>query len=111
MSEALAGITFLALANGAPDILTAVVAGTSSSESTVLIPFGSLYGAALFSMGFILSMVIYHSKGRILHLNLREALVPLASYILGTLYLLCVSYFYERMNILCAAIFFGFYIV
>jgi solute carrier family 24 (sodium/potassium/calcium exchanger), member 6 len=71
MSEALAGITFLALANGAPDIITAVVAGTSDSDSTVLIPFGSLYGAALFSMGFILSMVIYYSKGKKLTLNIR----------------------------------------
>ena len=71
MSEALAGITFLALANGAPDILTAIVAGTSSSDSTVLIPFGSLYGAALFSMGFILSMVIYYSKDNKISLNVR----------------------------------------
>jgi len=55
----LAGITFLALANGAPDIITAVVAGTSDSSTTVLIPFGSLYGAAIFSMAFILSQVIF----------------------------------------------------
>ena len=41
----MAGITFLALANGAPDIITAVVAGTSDSSTTILIPFGSLYGA------------------------------------------------------------------
>ena len=54
----------MALANGAPDIITAVVAGTSSSDTTVLIPFGSLYGAALFSMAFIFSTVIYYSKGR-----------------------------------------------
>jgi sodium/potassium/calcium exchanger 6 len=58
MSHALAGVTFLAFANGAPDIITAVVAGSSSSQSTALIPFGSLYGAALFDMAFILAMVI-----------------------------------------------------
>ena len=71
MSEALAGITFLALANGAPDVVTAIVAGTSDSDSTVLIPFGSLYGAALFSMAFILSMVISFSPSQKLSLNMR----------------------------------------
>ncbi len=71
MSEALAGITFLALANGAPDIITAVVAGTSSSDTTILIPFGSIYGAALFSMAFILAMVITYSPGNKITLNMR----------------------------------------
>jgi len=61
MSDALAGITFLAFANGAPDIITAIVAGSSSSDSTALIPFGSIYGAALFGMAFILAMVIEYS--------------------------------------------------
>jgi|JI6StandDraft_1071083.scaffolds.fasta_scaffold99603_3 sodium/potassium/calcium exchanger 6 len=111
MSEALAGITFLALANGAPDILTAVVAGTSSSDTTVLIPFGSLYGAAFFSMGFILSMVIYYSPENKLTLNLRETLVPLGFYIAGTLYLAGVSIFYKKMNITLALIFFSLYLV
>lgn len=61
VSDVLAGITFLAFANGAPDIITAIVAGSSSSTTTALIPFGSLYGAALFGMGFILGKVIIFS--------------------------------------------------
>lgn len=31
ISDAMAGVTFLAFANGAPDVLTAIVAGSSSS--------------------------------------------------------------------------------
>ena len=111
MSEALAGITFLALANGAPDIITAVVAGNSDSDTTALIPFGSLYGAALFSMAFILSMVIYYSKGRELVIHVRENVVPLLFYIGGSLYLILISFFYGKMNIVVAIIFFSFYIV
>lgn len=107
----MAGITFLALANGAPDIITAVVAGTSSSDSTILIPFGSLYGAALFSMAFILSMVIYYSRGKELVLHVRENVVPLLFYLGGTLYLVLVSLFYGKMNIYIAVIFFSFYIL
>jgi solute carrier family 24 (sodium/potassium/calcium exchanger), member 6 len=63
ISHTLAGVTFLAFANGAPDVLTAVLAGSSSSDSTVLIPFGSIFGASLFSTAFILSAVIFLSPG------------------------------------------------
>jgi len=107
----LAGITFLALANGAPDIITAVVAGTSNSDSTVLIPFGSLYGAAIFSMAFILAQVIFYSKGQKVVIHVRENIVPLGFYIGGTLYIILISLFYGKMNIVVAVIFFSFYIV
>lgn len=111
MSEAMAGITFLALANGAPDIITAVVAGTSDSSTTILIPFGSLYGAAIFSMAFILSQVIFYSKGQEVIIHVRENIVPLGFYIGGTLYIILISLFYGKMNIVVAIIFFSFYIV
>ena len=55
----MAGVTFLAFANGAPDVLTAIIAGSSDSDSTSLIPFGSIFGACLFSTAFILSSVIF----------------------------------------------------
>ena len=58
ISPTLAGVTFLAFANGAPDVLTAIIAGASDSDTTVLIPFGSIFGACLFSTAFILSAVI-----------------------------------------------------
>ena len=107
----MAGITFLALANGAPDIITAVVAGTSDSSTTILIPFGSLYGAAIFSMAFILSQVIFYSKGQEVIIHVRENIVPLGFYIGGTLYIILISLFYGKMNIVVAIIFFSFYIV
>ena len=111
MSEALAGITFLALANGAPDVVTAIVAGTSDSDTTVLIPFGSLYGAALFSMAFILSMVISYSPQQALVLNMKETLVPLGFYLAGTFYLVAVSFFYQKMNVYIAVAFLCFYLL
>lgn len=109
MSHALAGVTFLAFANGAPDIITAIVAGSSSSETTALIPFGSLYGAAFFDMGFVLAMVIEFNPIGILTLKKREALVPLGFFILGTVYLLVVSLFYQKMNIVVAVLFLSLY--
>ena len=109
MSQALAGVTFLAFANGAPDVVTAIVAGTSSSESTALIPFGSLNGAALFDMGFVLAMVIQFSPANKLTINKQDALVPLGFYIFGSIYLICVSFFYGKMNIVIALIFLALY--
>lgn len=105
MSQALAGVTFLAFANGAPDIITAVVAGASTSQSTTLIPFGSLYGASLFDMAFVLSMVIQFSPSKELTLKKREALIPLGFYIFGTVYLISVSLFYQKMNFVIALFF------
>jgi solute carrier family 24 (sodium/potassium/calcium exchanger), member 6 len=105
----MAGVTFLAFANGAPDVITAVVAGSSSSESTALIPFGSLYGAALFDMAFILAMVIQLSPTQSLTLKKREALLPLGFYIFGSLYLIAVSFFYGRMNAVIAGFFLALY--
>lgn len=55
-------MTFLAFANGAPDVLTAIIAGNSDSEDTALIPFGSIFGALMFSSTIILSQVILKSS-------------------------------------------------
>jgi sodium/potassium/calcium exchanger 6 len=109
ISEALAGITFLALANGAPDVITAIVAGTSSSDSTSLLPFGSLFGASLFSMAIILSKVIELSPDEKVELNMKEVLVPLGFYIVGTTYLVLVSIVYGKMNLILAFVFLGLY--
>ena len=53
MSEAMAGVTLLALANGAGDVVTAIVA--SGSTEGVAYNIGALFGAGL----FVCAMVIY----------------------------------------------------
>ena len=53
MPEAFAGVTLLALANGAGDVITAIVA--SGSKEGVSYNIGALFGAGL----FVSSMVIY----------------------------------------------------
>jgi hypothetical protein len=59
-------------------------------------------------MGFILSVVLFYSpKG--LQLNLRETLVPLGFYVVGTLYLVVVSVWLQKMNMVTAVIFFALY--
>lgn len=60
-------------------------------------------------MGFVLAMVIEFNPIGILTLKKREALVPLGFFILGTVYLLVVSLFYQKMNIVVAILFLSLY--
>jgi sodium/potassium/calcium exchanger 6 len=55
-SEALAGVTLLALANGAGDLITAVV--SSDGEEGVNYNIGSLLGAGLFVITIVLTLTI-----------------------------------------------------
>ena len=56
MSEGLAGVTLLAFANGAGDVLTAIVAG--DSEEGIAYNIGSLYGAGLFVISYLLLLYL-----------------------------------------------------
>ena len=60
LSEAMAGITLLALANGAGDVVTAVVA--SGGADGVAYNIGALFGAGLFVCSIVMSLTIVKSK-------------------------------------------------
>ena len=66
ISPIFAGVTLLAFANGAPDVMTAIIAGSSDSNTTALIPFGSIFGAWLFCAGFVFYVVIKLMPNKIL---------------------------------------------
>lgn len=104
ISPTLAGVTFLAFANGAPDIITAIVAGSSDSASTVLIPFGSIFGACLFSTAFILSASILALPNETLTIRSRYIMLPLSIYILAMLFIIFVTVFYGKMNAYLACV-------
>ena len=48
LSQNVAGVTFLALGNGSPDIFSCIVALGSGSAETTLLAFGAMFGAGLF---------------------------------------------------------------
>jgi len=64
LSESLAGVTLIAFANGAGDILTAIVA--SDSKEGISYNIGSLYGAGLFVLTFIVPLTIFNSPQKII---------------------------------------------
>lgn len=66
LSEAVAGATLLALANGATDILTVILTTSSGEEGSNDFAIGSLFGSSLFAGTFIMGAVILSSnKGSI----------------------------------------------
>lgn len=62
-SDSLSGVTFLAFANGAGDLITAIVA--SGAEGAVSYNIGALYGAGFFVLTLVMSAVIFVGKERI----------------------------------------------
>ena len=82
LSEALAAVTLIALANGAGDVITALVA--SDSEGGISYNIGSLYGAGLFVCSFVVAFSIFGSKKKIL-VNEDTIYRDIAMYIFATL--------------------------
>ena len=60
LSESLAAVTLLALANGAGDVITALVAGGAAGGVSYNI--GALYGAGLFVAAIVVSICIFQSS-------------------------------------------------
>ncbi|XP_022081615.1 mitochondrial sodium/calcium exchanger protein-like [Acanthaster planci] len=53
LSDNVAGVTFLAFGNGAPDVFSAVVAITNSKDGDAGLAIGALFGAAVFITTFV----------------------------------------------------------
>ena len=81
MPEALAAVTLLALANGAGDVITALVA--SSAPDGLSYNIGSIYGAGLFVTTIVVALTIKNSGS----VQLEPALIwrDIGFYILATL--------------------------
>ena len=63
LSEALAGVTLLAFANGAGDVVTAIVA--SNSKDGISYNVGALYGAGFFVLTIVVAFTIMYSPTKI----------------------------------------------
>lgn len=82
MSEALAGVTLLAMANGAGDVVTALV--SSGSPEGVSYNIGSLFGAGLFVVTFVMTLTIRAAPGDLI-LEKETVYRDLVFYIIATL--------------------------
>ena len=106
MSQNLAGVTLLALGNGAPDVISGIVASEESGgiEFTV----GSLLGAGVFITCIVFSSVVLFSDSVQLtkQLFIRDVFLYLIAIIILILFSL-----YGKINIYLAVGFFSLYIM
>lgn len=61
LSEAVAGVTILAFANGAPDIVASFTAG-GEEDTGIFISVGSLFGGCCFASTIVLGLCVLYSK-------------------------------------------------
>ena len=92
LSEALAGVTLLAFANGAGDVITAIVA--SGSPGGVSYNVGALYGAGFFVLTLVIALTIMSSPKEIV---VDKAVIfrDIGFYIMSTLFTLYAAYLGE----------------
>ena len=88
MSESLAGVTFLALANGSNDIVASYVAGSETGGLSYVI--GALFGAGFFTSTLIFGLVIRLS-GHI-KVTSEETGRDILFYIIGCIYIFLVAF-------------------
>lgn len=63
LSQNLAGVTFLAFGNGAPDVISSIVASNGTNEDQGIdVAIGSLLGGGIFVSCLVFSMVVLFAK-------------------------------------------------
>ena len=90
LSDALAGVTLLAFANGAGDVITAIVA--SGSKDGISYNVGALYGAGFFVLTLVVAFAILNSPKKI---KVHKSVIyrDVGFYIIATIYLIIVAYY------------------
>lgn len=105
LSETLSGVTLLAFANGAPDIIASYSAG--GAPGGIYITIGNLFGACLFCSTLVLGRCISVSPGPV-QMEKYQWLRDLGFYVLAALLLLAYGII-ETIHKWMVAIFFGIY--
>lgn len=108
MSEQMAGVTFLALANGAPDVIGAIVA-TDSEGGEVGLAVGALTGATLFVSGVVSAVIIIFSKTT-LYVD-RRVFYRDIGFLMGSIGILCLSSYVGHITLVFSLMFILLYVV
>jgi sodium/potassium/calcium exchanger 6 len=111
-SESLAGVTLLALGNGAPDVFAAMAAGgDSASNGDSLLSVSALFGSALFVSCIVLVLSANASSdNKQIRVTKRFFIRDLIFYYIASLYVLYIMIFKGEIDYLLAAGFFVIYL-
>jgi hypothetical protein len=108
ISENLAGVTFLAFGNGAPDVLSSIAASANENDG-IFVSIGALVGACIFVNSFTFSLVTLVSKQPIF--MPKKAYVRDVLFLIGTLILLFLFALIGTIYIAMAVVFVLIYFV
>jgi len=87
-SESLAGVTLVALANGAPDVFAAFAAAGDSAKEGITLSIGSLFGAGCFVTSVVLAGVLLSAKGGSIRIESSALMRDCSFYFLGAAWIL-----------------------
>jgi Ca2+/Na+ antiporter len=107
ISQNLAGLTFVAFGNGAPDVISSIVASEDDSEG-IDFTIGALMGASVFVTSFVLSTVVLYARSITVEKNLfvRDILMYLF-----TIAILCGFSYDKKISLWESILFFSLYII
>ncbi|KAJ6217092.1 hypothetical protein RDWZM_008249 [Blomia tropicalis] len=104
LSDNIAGVTFLAFGNGAPDIFSSII-GIGNSDPNMVI--GQLYGGGIFVTTIVVGSILIRERFQIMH---RPLLRDITFYILTTS-LVWVTFFLGKIELFNSLIFIGVYLI
>jgi len=93
LSESLAGITLIALANGAPDVIACFVANEGKDDKGITLSMGALFGASIFATTIILGRVVLNSDR--IKLDKKALTRDIGFFLIADAYLLIMGYLGE----------------
>ena len=107
LSETIAGVTLLAFANGAPDIIASITAG--GEDGGVYIATGALFGACIFGGSVVLGYCVIKNKGDYVQMEAGEWMRDLCFYVIAGVMILIFGFIGE-VNFAMSMIFMSIYI-
>ena len=101
-SETLSGVTLLAFANGAPDVMSSIAASSTNSEG-IFLSMGAIFGAGLFVTTFVFAKIISICPD--LKVRARETGRDLCFFLTAIILLFLYAIVFKRINTLAAGAF------
>lgn len=108
-SESIAGVTLLALGNGAPDVFAAIAAG--GDESGLNLQVSSLIGSSFFIITVVMGLVIYSAEGKTIKLSRNFMIRDLVFLLITCAYLLIILLGFQKFTLAISSGFIIIYIV
>ena len=108
LPSVIAGVTLIALANGAGDVITSISSG--GDDGDVGLVLSTIYGSGIFSQCLIYGFTIFSSTTQIV-LESSDVLRDYGMLIFCNLFVIGIGIFYKKITIPIAITFIGLYVL